>query len=272
MQGYEVYIIDQTLRGRSAWQPGTSSPSTYSAEFIQQRFTAAKSYNLWPQAHKHTQWPGLGTMGDPVFDAFYSSNVQSINDPVYIQKTMQIAGAALLDKIGKPVILIGHSQGGSFPTLIADARPHLTKIMVLLEPSGPPFRDAVFSSKPARPWGLTDIPLTYDPPVGDPAELVKQTYPSRGDGFVEFVLQAESPAPRRLVNLVDKPILIMTGEASYHSPYDYATAKYFQQAGCHKTEHIELGEFGIHGNGHMFFMEKNSHEIYEVVRDWIQKQ
>ena len=39
------------------------------------------------------------------------------------------------------------------PIVIADARPKLTKGLVLLEPTGPPFRDAVFGTKPARQVG-----------------------------------------------------------------------------------------------------------------------
>lgn len=67
---------------------------------------------LWPQAALHTQWPGNGTMGDPVFDAFYSSGVQYINNATYQQAAVQEAGAALLDRIGTPAIVMGHSQGG----------------------------------------------------------------------------------------------------------------------------------------------------------------
>lgn len=242
-QGYEVYIVDQTLRARSAWQPGygAEAPSTYSAELLQQRFTAVQNYKLWPQSVNHTQWPGSGVMGDPVFDAFYASNVQFLNNATLQQSTMAAA-------------------------------------LVLLEPTGPPFREAIFSDRAARPYGLTDAPLAYDPPVTDPAaDLVQQVYPARDDGrgvpgaTVECVLQAESPTPRRLANLVDKNILIMTGEASYHMPYDYCTADYLKQAGCAKTEHLKLGDKGIHGNGHMFFMERNSNRIQAVLHDWIQR-
>ncbi|CAG1997342.1 unnamed protein product [Fusarium graminearum] len=271
-QGYEVYVVDQTLRGRSAWSPayGASKPSTYSAEIIEQRFTAGQKFDLWPQAKKHTQWPGTGLRGDPVFDAFYSSNLQFINNATYQQDSVQAAGAALLDKIGKPAILLGHSQGGMMPILIADARPKLTKGLILLEPSGPPFRDAVFGNKTARAWGLADINLTYSPAVTDPStDLVQELQPSRGKDFVECILQAKKPVPRRLVNLEKKPILIVTGEASYHMPYDYCTAKYLEQAGCSKTKHVELGEEGIHGNGHMMFMEKNSNKIQNLVERWI---
>ena len=122
--GQTVYIVDQTFRGRSAWAPrsGAESPSTYSAEL-------------------HTQWPGLGVMGDPVFDAFYSSNVQFIVNATYQQQTMQAAGAQLLDMIGAPAWLLGHSQGGLMPLLIADARPSLVKGLILVEPTGPPFQE-----------------------------------------------------------------------------------------------------------------------------------
>ncbi|KAH6606011.1 fusarubin cluster-esterase [Trichoderma cornu-damae] len=271
-QGYEVYIVDQTLRARSPWQPAyvVAVPSTYSAEIIEQRFTAPQNYNLWPQAASHTQWPGNGSMGDAVFDTFYSSNVQFISNAVYQQTTVQNAGAALLDKIGKPVILVGHSQGGLMPIVIADARPKLTKALILLEPTGPPFREAIFSSAPARAWGLADIKLTYTPPVSVPVlDLVQQVYPAPDRNHTDCVLQASSPPPRQLSNLASKPILLVTSEASYHAPYDYCTASYLKQAGCSKTTHLELAKAGIRGNGHLFFMEKNSDQIQQKVQGWI---
>ncbi|EHK23519.1 uncharacterized protein TRIVIDRAFT_37774 [Trichoderma virens Gv29-8] len=273
-QGYEIYIVDQTLRARSPWQPAymAALPSTYSAEIIQQRFTAVQDYNLWPQAALHTQWPGNGTMGDPIFDTFYSSNVQFISNAVYQQTTVQNAGAALLDKIGKPVILVGHSQGGIMPIVIADARPKLTKALILLEPTGPPFREAIFSTAAARAWGLADIKLTYNPPVTIPAvDLVQQIYPAPDQNHTDCVLQASTPAPRQLSNLASKPILLVTSESSYHAPYDYCTVSYLKQAGCSKTTHLELAKAGIHGNGHMFFMEKNSDQIQKTIQKWIAK-
>ncbi|KAF2820543.1 alpha/beta-hydrolase [Ophiobolus disseminans] len=274
--GYTVYIVDQTFRGRSAWAPraGAQAPSTYSAEIIQQRFTAPEQYNLWPQAALHTQWPGTGVMGDPIFDAFYSSNVQFISNATYQQETMQSAGAKLLDLIGSPVWLLGHSQGGLMPLLIADARPKLTKGLILLEPTGPTFQEAVFGSASARKWGLTDIPLNYSPLVNDPiTDLVKQVVPpptqSSNKSTVSCVLQATNPAPRQLPNLAPLPILTVTGEASYHAPYDYCTVAFLKQAGCAKASHLELGKVGIRGNGHLFFMEKNSDKIWTCINDWL---
>jgi hypothetical protein len=57
---YDVYIIDQPHTGRSAWNPKSSSTQVlFPAEYIEKRMTAIKNYNLWPQAHLHTQWPGV---------------------------------------------------------------------------------------------------------------------------------------------------------------------------------------------------------------------
>jgi pimeloyl-ACP methyl ester carboxylesterase len=276
-QGYELYIIDQTFRGRSAWKPdaGAAEPSTFPAEYIQQYFTATQKYALWPQAVNHTRWPGNGTMGDPIFDAFYSSNIQFILNATYQQSTVQEAGAKLLDKIGKPVILMGHSQGGLLPIVIADARPNLTKALILLEPTGPPFHDDIIGNGSARAYGLTDITITYSPPVTNPAtDLVKQVHPAASSDLSSCILQANgtgSPAPRQLVNLATKPILMVTTECSFHAVYDYCTAAYLSQAGCNKTEHLELGKVGIHGNGHMMFMETNSDEIQRLLKSWIEK-
>ena len=55
-----VYIIGQTERARSAWYPARNTTmATYSAEIIEQRFTAVEKVALWPQAQLHTQWPGV---------------------------------------------------------------------------------------------------------------------------------------------------------------------------------------------------------------------
>ncbi|KAL4729003.1 hypothetical protein ACLX1H_003411 [Fusarium chlamydosporum] len=178
-QGYELYIVDQTFRGRSTWLPSsdTEKPIILSAEAIEAAFTNPKDHMLWPQAVNHTQWPGTGVRGDPVFDAFYASNVQFVDNSTNQQTAMQAAGAALLDKIGRPAILLGHSEGSFMPTLIADKRPELTKAIVLLEAAGPPFKDEIFNfgGEHPRPWGLWDIPITYDPPVTDPkTELIQK--------------------------------------------------------------------------------------------------
>ncbi len=173
-QGYAVYVVDQVGRGRSAYQEETYGPAT-PADLVatQKRFTAAERYNLWPQAHLHTQWPGTGVPGDAAFDQFFASQLPSIANYALQQGLNRDAILALLEKIG-PAILLTHSQSGAFGWPVADARPDLVKAIVAVEPNGPPFfnvdnigppewfRD---SADQQRPWGPTADPLTYDPPA-----------------------------------------------------------------------------------------------------------
>jgi pimeloyl-ACP methyl ester carboxylesterase len=270
-QGYVVYLVDQPARGRSPWHPSANGPlQMRPPSWVSQRFTAPEVDPIWPQARKHTQWPGTGDKkgreGDPVFDAFYATQVEGLESAVETQTLVRAGGAALLDKIG-PAIVVTHSQSGAFGWLLADARPKAVKGIVAMEPSGPPFRDAVFDDDKNRAWGLTDIPITYDPPVKSPAELaiVQEGKP---DGPDLARCWEQSDPPRRLVNLLGIPVVVVTGEASYHAPYDHCTARFLAQAGVANT-HLRLGEQGLHGNGHMLMIEKNSLEIAALLNKWI---
>ena len=121
--GYEVYVVDQPGRARSGQFEDSYGPVSRNATSrIEQRFTAPRDFKLWPQAERHTQWPGSGRKGDPVFDQFYASQVASISSGDKIEALNQAAGAALLDRIGPAVVMV-HSQSGPFGWLIADARP-----------------------------------------------------------------------------------------------------------------------------------------------------
>ena len=71
-------------------------------------------------------------------------------------------------------------------------------------------------------------------------------------------------------NLAGIPMVIVMSEASYHASYDHCTANYLTQAGVRNTM-IKLGEAGIHGNGHMMMLEKNSDDIARVMREWLMK-
>jgi len=277
-RGYKVYVIDQPGRGRSAYIQSVYGPlSTFTAEQIEQLFTAPEDYNTWPQAHLHTQWPDGGHIGDPVFNQFYASQVPLISNDTLTQRLNQDAGAALLDSIG-PAIVMTHSQSGSFGWLIADKRPRLVKGIVALEPSGPPFYSVAFTGPPdwfadgafSKPWGITAIPLTYAPAVSDPSQLhhFKQPTPDRSD-LVRCWLQ--SAPVHRLPRLAGIPIVIVTSEASYHASYDHCTAKYLKQAGVPNT-FVRLEERGIHGNAHMMFLEKNNLQIARLVQKLIENR
>ena len=266
--------MDIPGRGRSAWNPHLDPKiaSAFNAGAIGRLFTSTKdNADGWSSAGKQTQWPGSGKPGDAVFDEFYKTQVQMVEGQEWQQKATQAAGAQLLDRIGKPCVIIGHSAAGPMVPLIADLRPHLTKALVLLEPGGPPFMSSFgVAGRWERPYGVTAAPLTFDPPVVDPAKDIV-TKKVKGEDGKDYYLQADDPEPRQLINLKDKPIIIITGEASYHSPYDHFAAEFYRQAGCTKTEMIHLEQGGMTGNGHMFFMEKNSDAIQSMLTDWIKR-
>jgi pimeloyl-ACP methyl ester carboxylesterase len=274
--GYAVYIIEQPGRGRSGYQSDTDGPQAAPDLLsVESRFTAPEHYNLYPQAHLHTQWPGTGRAGDPAFDQFYASQVPYVNKSEVIQTLNRDAAVALLDKIG-PAILMTHSQSGAYGWTITEARPNLVKALVQVEPSGPPVHDMELIGAPdyfrdgvLRPWGLTAIPLNYSPAVTDPSQLsfVRQEKPDAPD-LAKCWLQA-SPA-RQLPDLQRTPILVMVGEASFHAPYQHCVVKYLEQAGVHPTW-IRLGDIGIHGNGHMMMLEKNNLQVADVIVRWLAK-
>ena len=143
--GYVVYLQDFPTRGRSQYVPGVDGTpgqlnlNIRTAPNLEEIFTAAAARGDFPQAKKHTQWPGTGRIGDKVFDDFAKTQVQFLAGNR--QETLtRDANVALLDAIDTPVILLTHSQGGAFGWLVADARPNLVKAIVTLEPAAPPIR------------------------------------------------------------------------------------------------------------------------------------
>jgi pimeloyl-ACP methyl ester carboxylesterase len=276
-RGYAVYVVDQVARGRAAqWSQAHGPVTAANLGRLEQRFVAPERYDLWPQAHLHTQWPGTGRPGDPSFDQFYASQFPSLADFPLQQALNRDAAVALLDRIG-PAVLLVHSQSGAFAWPIADKRPGLVKAIIAVEPNGPPAHDVDFSGMPEwfsdnphlKTYGLGDVPLTYDPAVSDAAPLafVREDKPERPDR-VRCWAQAE-PA-RKLVNLQNTPILIVTSEASYHAPYDHCTVRYLAQAGV-KSTFVRLADAGIRGNGHMMMLETNSDAVAGMLADWLDR-
>ena len=275
-QGYAVYVIDQPGRGRSAVQPDLYGSMTQpDIAAVQKRFTAPERFLLWPQAHLHKQWPGTGVQGDSIFDQFFASQVPSITDFALAVELNRDAILALLEKIG-PAIVLTHSQAGAFGWPVADARPDLVKAVLAVEPSGPPFFNLDMVGAPEwfratadeqRPWGITAVPLHYVPEAKTAAdlEIVKQEHPDSPEAGACWL--QKSPA-RQLPNLQKVPILVVTSEASYHAGYDHCTVKFLEQAGV-RAHWMKLAETGVHGNGHMMMLEKNSDEVAAKISEWL---
>lgn len=272
-QGYAVYVVDQPARGRSAVAYVYGATAVSPVGTIEQRFTAPERSNLWPQAKFHTQWPGAGVAGDPVFDQFYAEQLPSLESFPKQQELNRDAEVALLDKIGPSIVLI-HSQSGAFVWPIADARPNLVKAIVAVEPSGPPVHDIVFKGAPdyfqdgplTKPWGLTAVPLTYAGVSKDSdLQWELQEKPDRPD--LMRCWRQKEPA-HALTKLQGIPVAIFTSEASYHASYDHCTSAFLSQAGV-KHDFIRLPDKGIKGNGHMMMLEKNNLEIAALIADWL---
>jgi pimeloyl-ACP methyl ester carboxylesterase len=240
----------------------------FSTKDIESLFTATAAYNLWPQAHLHTQWPGSsGRAGDSVFDAFFATQVQLQSDRLLSEANNAKAYTALMDRIG-PAYLLTHSQSGSYGWRVGDARPGLVKGIIALEPPGPPFENAFPFEGRERVWGITDLEVMYEPSAGPNAtDLETVTIPAIDVNHTDCILQAQPP--KKLKNLSKLPILVVTAEASFHAPYDYCTVEYLTQAGVNVT-FLDLPMSGIYGNGHMMFMEKNNVEIATRISDWLE--
>ena len=274
--GYAVYVVDQTGRGRSVYTTEVYGPTRppFDVDGRIENWSLQQESNLFPNAHLHTQWPGTGKPRDPFFDQFYASQVQLMVDPVKTQEYAQKALSALLDRIG-PAIVLTHSQSGTFGFLVADQRPDLVKGVITVEGGGTPrgftavgpprwFEDA---PPPDVTWGVASIPLTYSPAITEPRQLtfVQESMPAPGK-LVRCWVQASNA--RQLPNLQRMPHLLVVGEASAASSTNHCVSRYLAQAGVRNTW-VNLGDVGIHGNGHMMMLEKNSLEIAAFLASWL---
>ena len=277
-RGFQVYVVDQVGRGRSGTNPEVYGPYTrLSARALEETYTAQEVYDLFPQAKLHTQWPGgPGVPGNAAFDQFMASQVPYLANTQQTEELMAPALTALVEKIG-PAILITHGQGGLFGWAVSDARPDLVKAHLAIEPNGPPFFDVRYRGGKefwertgegrARAYGLTRIPLGFQPPVSAPEDLtVVQAKAPAAEGRIRCWLQGEPV--RKLPNLARVPAVIVTAEASFRAPVDDCTAAFLSQAGA-KPETLRLAEAGIRGNGHMMMLEKNSDQVADALVAWI---
>lgn len=158
--------------------------------------------------------------------------------------------AALLDRIG-PAILITHSASGPDGWLTADRRPDLVKMIVAVEPMGPPF--AEIPNIGVMDWGPAAAPMNFSPLITSAAELKRK-----------------KPGSYQLPSLIDKPILIVTAEASAFAAASPPTAAFLNAAGA-SAEVLHLPDHGVFGNGHGLIYEKNSDEALAPVLNWINR-
>lgn len=267
-RGFVVYLAEQPARGRSAYHPAVDGKTTYhTVEDIEGRF--AGTTGNWKNVGKHSQWPEEASkIGTPLFDQFAAAQVEFVADAVYSQQQVFAAAGELLEKTG-PAILVTHSQAGPFGWKIGDEYPELVKGIIALEPAGPVFSRNTDGRK-AENFGLCSLPMHFDPPVDTPEDFVLERLHSENPEEVDCLVMAPGHI-HRLPRLAKVPVLLLTGEASYHTMFDYATAKMLEQCGvC--VDFVRLEQAGFEGNGHFLMLEKNSLEIASYILDWIGKK
>jgi pimeloyl-ACP methyl ester carboxylesterase len=255
--GYAVYWVDRPSFGRSPYHPDALGPSHLNN--VPPYEALIEATNVF----KTAQWPGPGGMDDLFIGQFMACESGNTTDEAFHSDLVWSGGVELVDRIG-PCIVHGHAFGGFFGWGVADRRPQLVKAIVCMEINGNPFERQLR-------WGLTAGPMTYEPPVSDLSQfklIERQTPPDSPRPFEpRFKLQAE-PA-HRWKNLTGIPIAWLTSEyGAGGSPA--ANVAFLKQAGC-SIEMLRLRDHGINGNGNLMLMEKNNHEVFAVLRDWLDR-
>jgi hypothetical protein len=128
----------------------------------------------------------------------------------------------------------------------------------------------------SRAWGLTNTRITYDPPVINDTNVSNEiaTVQVGNDtaGYRScFMQDLENNAylngtARKLTQIAKVPYVMFTAANSPHITYDHCMYSFLQQAGVKNVTWIKFGEDkGIEGNGHFFYLESNSDELFDVV-------
>jgi pimeloyl-ACP methyl ester carboxylesterase len=243
--GYPVVIVDRPGQGRSPFHVETMGPMgpPFSYETGRAIYFPADPTGL------HTQWP-FAPDDDDAMDEFIAGYGPLPADLALSEDMEADRLARMLDRIG-PAVLLTHSASGPVGWLVADRRPGLVKAIVAVEPMGPPFADIPNIGELA--WGLTAVPLTWDPSVASPAQL-----------------RVASPGEHRLPALAELPIVAVTGEASAFAAASRPAIEQLITAGA-SAELLHLPDHGVFGNGHGLIYEKNSDAALAPILAWLDR-
>jgi pimeloyl-ACP methyl ester carboxylesterase len=255
--GYAVYWVDRPSYGRSPYHPDALGPSHLNN--VPPYEALIEATNVF----KTAQWPGPGGMDDSFIGQFMACESGNTSDEAFHSDLVWAGGVELVDRIG-PCIIHGHAFGGFFGWGVADRRPQLVKGIVCMEINGNPFERQLR-------WGLTAAPIAFDPPVRDVSQfiLVDQTPPPDSPRPVASPYKLQAEPARKWKNLQRIPICWLTSEfGAGGSPV--ANVAFLKQAGC-SVEMLRLRDHGIVGNGNLMLMEKNNHEVFTLLRDWLDR-
>jgi len=146
--------------------------------------------------------------------------------------------------------------------------------MVAIEPGGPQIGvvDTVkvaYTGKIGNAWGITNMPMHYEPPVNTPEDL-KTFLEEKSERPDEVPCYMQKEPVHKLAGMQNIRILSISAEGTYHRTFDVCIPKWLNQAGV-KDEFVRLEDVGIHGNMHEMFLDRNSDAVIKFIDDWIRK-
>jgi pimeloyl-ACP methyl ester carboxylesterase len=256
--GYAVYWVDRPSYGRSPYHADALGASHL--PIVPPYEGLLQSTGVFNTG----QFPGTPTMDDPNVNQFMAVERGNVSDEAFHSDLVWPGGVELLERIG-PSILFVHAFGGFFAWGVADRRPDLVKAIACMEINGNPFAAQLR-------WGLTAQPMTYDPPVSAITDfkLVDVVPPPDMPRPIANPYKLQAEPARKWKNLGNIPVSWMTSEyGAGGSPV--AQVAFLKQVGMN-VDMLRLRDNGIVGNGNLMLLERNNHEIFTVLRDWLEKK
>jgi pimeloyl-ACP methyl ester carboxylesterase len=240
-EGHPVYVPDQVDRGRSGWDPtelndvwaGLAPPQSMSSWFKLSKELSWVNFRFGPTfgtPFPNTQFPVQ--FSDQFADTSVPDDTQPIKTPGADNPTTTRM-AELATRL-KGAVLVGHSQSGRIPLDAALLNPQWVKAAIATEPIG--CRGASVDTAFPNP----------DPIYSD----------------------------QQIATLAKIPVLVLFGDiqgnASWQSRIDdcRALVNRLKAAGGNATL-LYLPEAGIHGNSHMYMLDKNNLQVGSLVSKWI---
>ena len=210
-------------------------------------------------------------MGDPVFDYFAKGQMQFVTNQAEIAIP---AGIALLDKIGSPVILLTHSQGGGIGFNVADERPQADRRHGGDRTGRSADRHRRYGqgglyARESRLLGADADAYEIRSAVHSPADIKVHLEPSERPGDEVGCYMQDEPV-HKLVGYQNMPILSISAEGTYHRVFDVCIPKWLNQAGA-KDDFVRLEDVGIKGNMHEMFLDRNSQDVIKFIDGWVNK-
>ncbi len=145
-RGWPVYVSDAVERGRSGFSPPEimgGDPLFLTVDNPYERFRIGDGPGSFARG---SVLPGCTFPADR--ESYLQFTKQNVPRWTTTDDATTAAYIAYLEKVGPSVVMV-HSQGGFFGWTVAQARPHLFKALVLLEPAAMPV---------PKPEALRDIP------------------------------------------------------------------------------------------------------------------